>query len=229
VAGVEDTVSNTTTYSAEGARTVRRWRKIFTGAYLAFTVAAAGWALLSLLAVHCGYYVPSEPQGPRIGVAADDPAELRRCHRSLERLLVDLHDTTFSLQARALKYDIDPATEWRNWSRAWTQRWRQVNHRCRLSEPGDGPRPILERMRPVHAALAELQLGYSGVVDRFIERYADRLRQLRSELRTIRALIDRQRKRRSGGRPPMPAASAGEEPQRPPPASSGGPPPPRGT
>ncbi|MCA9673326.1 MAG: hypothetical protein KC503_47375 [Myxococcales bacterium] len=191
--------------SAEAApsseQTVRRWRKAFYSIYLAFTVLAGLWALLSMLSVHCGWRPPSAAaalRGPRIINKGDNPDELRRCHQRLERLLTDLHHKTFTLQARTLKYPkIDPAVEWRNWSKAWRARWRELDRRCRLSElAGSGKSKEIDRMQAIHRVLAELQLGYSGVVDRFVERFADRLRGLRKDLAAVRAMIDQRGARR---------------------------------
>jgi hypothetical protein len=185
-------------------RTVRRWRKAFYSLYLTFTVLAGLWALLSLLSVHCGWQsmaalgAAAARRGPRISASADNPHELRDCHRRLERLLTDLHQETFTLQARALKHrKTDPAAEWRNWSKAWRARWRELDRRCRLSElSGSGKSKEIDRMHAIHSVLAELQLGYSGIVDRFVERFADRLRGLRKDLAAVRAMIDQRRARR---------------------------------
>jgi hypothetical protein len=53
-------------------------------------------------------------------------------------------------------------------------------------------------MAAIHSTLAELQRSYSGVMDRFIETYSDRLRKLRKDLSEVRALIDRRKAPRAG-------------------------------
>jgi len=175
-------------------RTVRRWRHLFTGIYLVITVGAVLWVLLSILALHCGHYRPALA-GPKIGARADDPKELRRCQRDVERLLVDLNEETFKLQGRALRYEFDPDAEWRNWSYAWRHRWQAVARRCRLGE-GEVGSPELEELESVHAVLAELELSYGEVIERFVERHLHRIRQLRGQLERVQEMIDRRERRR---------------------------------
>ncbi|MCB9558338.1 MAG: hypothetical protein H6707_19645 [Deltaproteobacteria bacterium] len=173
-------------------RAVKVWRRVFTGIYLSVTIAAILWTAASLFAFHAGYYRPVVVGKKRISAAADRPDELRSCHTRIDRLLSDLHHKAFSLQARALKYEIHPASEWRNWSQGWKHRWRTVAFRCRLQElAGEKAHPLISRLAEVHDSLAELHLSYSGVVNRFVERYTERLAALRSELQAIRAAIDR--------------------------------------
>lgn len=172
-------------------RTVRRWRRAFFGIYLAFTFAAVVLTFFSVLAVQCGWHTPL-PTGPQIDPNGNNPAELRTCHRDLDRLLRDLHKEAFTVQARALRFDTNPATEWRDWSRQWQLRWRTIAWRCRFRElAGQGTSPAIDRMAAVHSALDELHLAYSGQVDRFIEAYVQRLRKLSKELGEVRATIDR--------------------------------------
>jgi hypothetical protein len=183
-------------------RTVRNWRRLFTGFYLFFTVGATLCALLSILSVHCGLRRPERIAGDRISDTANKPEELRSCHRQLEALLAELHEASFSLQTEALKYKMEPVVEWRNWSESWRHRWEAVGVRCRLRElAGAGVSPALNRMEGVHAELAELQLAYSDVAERFVDGYVERLRRLRADLTEVRGLIDSQRApaRGSGG------------------------------
>lgn len=175
-------------------RTVRAWRRLFIGVYLVFTAGATLVALLSILAVHCGYRTPAKIKGARISADADKPEELRSCHKELVGLLGELHSKTFALQADALKYRTEPVTEWRNWSASWRHRWEAVGVRCRLSElAGAGVSQPIDRMETVHAALAELQLAYNDVAERFIDGYVERLRQLRADLAAVRQMIDSRR------------------------------------
>jgi hypothetical protein len=177
--------------------TVRRWKRILLGIYLLFTGVAVIWAFASLVAFNCGgHAVPVK--GPRISPAADNPKELRACHKKLERLLTDLHEETFALQANALRYRTDPAAEWRNWSEAWKLRWQALRWRCRLDElGGSGVSPAIDQMAAIHAALEELRLSYTGLVDTFIERYTERLQNLRKDLAAVRTTIDRRHARRN--------------------------------
>jgi hypothetical protein len=167
---------------------IRRWKRIFLGIYLSFTVVVCLLTLLSILVVHCGGR-PAPLTGPRITERAK-PDEIRSCHRDLERLATDLHRETFSIQAKALRYETDPATEWRNWSGAWQNSWRSLGWRCRLQDD-QGGNPALEKMASIHGALRDLQHSYSGVMDRFMESYAQRLRRVRRELTDVRTMIDR--------------------------------------
>jgi len=153
---------------------------------------------VSLLAVAFGGARLPPVKGPRIDESGARPDEIRACHRDLERLLTDLHHETFAIQAKALRYDTDPATEWRNWSDSWDGRWRTLDWRCRLSELTGRGIPAIDRMAAIHSTLAELQRSYSGVMDRFIETYSDRLRKLRKDLSEVRALIDRRKAPRAG-------------------------------
>ena len=174
-------------------RTIRRWRRAFLGIYLTVTVGAGLLALLSMLSVHLGVreLIPVAAGGPVIRATANEPKELRACHRELERLLLSLHEETFVMQGRALKYKIDPAAEWHNWSNAWRGRWQTVQRRCRLRELGGaGVSKEIDRMAAIHDGLGELQLSYTGVMDRFLERYVDRLRRLRADLTAVRDMID---------------------------------------
>ncbi|MFH1130039.1 MAG: hypothetical protein V1754_01810, partial [Pseudomonadota bacterium] len=94
--------------------------------------------------------------------------------------------------AIALKYDTDPATEWRNWSGGWRFRWRALNRRCRLNQlAGAGVSEEIDKMYEIHSSLAELQLSYTDVMDRFVEQYVERLQKLRLELKEVRSMIDR--------------------------------------
>jgi hypothetical protein len=161
---------------------------VLLGVYLAFTGVAGALTFFSILVVHCGGR-PTPLTGPRIAESAK-PDEIRLCHRDLERLATDLHNETFSIQAKALRYETDPATEWRNWSEAWQNRWRLLGWRCRLQDDLGGNK-ALEKMASIHGALRDLQHSYSGVMDRFIETYAQRLRRLRRELTDVRTMIDR--------------------------------------
>jgi hypothetical protein len=185
-------------------RTVRRWKRAFFGIYLAFTFAAAALAFFSVLSVHCGWH-STPPAGPQISPGADRPEELRTCHRDLDRLLRDLHKEAFTVQARALRFDTNPATEWRDWSKQWQLRWRTIAWRCRFRElAGQGMSPAIDQMAAVHTALDELHLGYSGQVDRFVDAYVQRLRKLSKELGEVRATIDRRSRPHAAA--PSPAA-----------------------
>lgn len=187
---------------------MRSWRRLFIGVYLGFTVGATLVALLSILAVHCGYRTAEQLVGDRISDKADKPEELRSCHKELAGLLADLHQKTFALQAEALKYDMEPVTEWRNWSASWRHRWEAVRERCRLRElAGRGVSAPLDRMESVHATLSELQLAYNDVAERFIEGYVERLRLLRTELAVVRGMIDSRREA-----PPTPPVREGTGP-----------------
>lgn len=182
------------------SRTVRRWRRIFLGLYLAFTVGAALLGFFSILAYQLGANRLPVHTGRQISARANNPWELRDCHQRLERLATDLHKETFTLQSQALKFETDPAVEWRNWSVQWQHRWQQLDHRCRLSELSvQGVSAEIDKMAAIHRSLDELQLSYSGVVNTFVERYVERLRTLRSELTQVRGMIDR---RKPGATPP---------------------------
>ena len=172
-------------------RTIRRWRRAFLAIYLVFTFGAVVLTGVSVLAVTFGGAPLPPVKGPRIDERGAKPDEIRACHRSLERLLTDLHHETFAIQAKALRYDTDPATEWRNWSQAWNGRWRTLDWRCRFSELSGRGMPAIDRMAAIHSTLAELERSYSGVMDRFIETYSDRLRKLRRDLSELRSMIDR--------------------------------------
>ncbi len=79
-------------------KTVRLWRRIFLGLYLAFTLGACLLAFLSILAYQLGAHEPPVKRGRRIMASADNPKELRDCHKRLERLATELHKETFTLQ-----------------------------------------------------------------------------------------------------------------------------------
>jgi hypothetical protein len=172
-------------------RTERLWRRIFLGLYFVFTLGTVIYTALSVIMILCGgRAVPVK--GPRISERADNLDEVRACHKDLERLLADLHRETFTIQARALRFDIDPAAEWHNWSQSWAMRWRTLDWRCRFSDiRGRGISAEIDKMASVHHDLEELQRSYSQVMDRFIAAYADRLHNLRKDLVSIRAMIDR--------------------------------------
>jgi hypothetical protein len=159
-----------------------------------FTFGAVVLTAVSVLAVTFGDPLPPV-KGVRIGEQGDNPDEIRACHHELERLLTDLHNETFAIQTKALRFDTDPATEWRNWSEAWRGRWRNLDWRCRLSQLSGRGKPVFDRMAAIHSTLAELQRSYSGVMDRFIDTYSDRLRRLRKDLSEVRSMIDRERHR----------------------------------
>ena len=181
----------------QATKIIARWRRVFFGLYLVFVVGSTLVVFFSILTVHAGVYdVPVT--GKRIDEGGDNPDQLRRCHQRLARLLTDLHKETFTLLASAQKFETDPATEWTNWSRNWRHRWKLLDHRCRLSElAGQGVSPEIDKMANVHAALDELHISYTGVVNTFADRYVDRLRKLKDEVATVRAMIDRRRRRSS--------------------------------
>jgi hypothetical protein len=172
---------------------VRRWRRIFLGLYIGLVVVASLVTFFSVAAVNFGFHrVPIK--GTQISAKADQPKELRDCQRRLERLLNDLHRETFTLLAKAQRFGLNVATEWRNWSSDWRHRWRVLDWRCRLSELADkGVSPEIDKMAEIHGALDELHISYSGVVSTFAERYVDRLRNLRQEVDEVRAMINRRR------------------------------------
>jgi hypothetical protein len=183
---------------------------------LGITAIAFIWSFISVLSVHCGFS-RNEPvfRGRRINATANDPGELRRCHRDVAGLLSRLHRKSYELQARALKYKTDPAVEWRSWSRAWRQRWQVVDHRCRLSElGGTGKSPVIDKLHHVHRELDRLQHAYDGVIDRYIKHHARRLKRLRGTLRAIRDTIERRKAKAALGSPagsgaaPAPASGA---------------------
>jgi|GEM_PF-5645696 len=179
------------------APTIRRWRRIFTGIYIAFCATTAVVLLASILVVRFADH-PVSTQAKQIDITGTVAKELRRCHRDLDRLLVDLHKETFDLQTRALQFDINPATEWRNWSRVWRLRWRTLSHRCRLSElSNSNTNPEITKMYQIHSAISELQWSYTVVMERFVDRHMDRLRALRRDLAVVRKMIDR-RKNKDG-------------------------------
>lgn len=180
-------------------RTVRAWRRLFIGVYLVFTAGATLVALLSILAVHCGFRTPPKIKGDRISARGDKPEELRSCHKELVELLGELHNKSFALQADVLKYKVEPVAEWRNWSASWRHRWEAVGVRCRLADlAGTGVSAPIDRMEGIHAALAELQLAYTDVAERFIEGYVERMRQLRADLAAVRRMIDSRRHASAG-------------------------------
>lgn len=169
--------------------TVRRWKRIFFGIYLVLTGCIVVWAFCSIVMALFGDR-PLPVKGPRISPAADNPRELRACQEELGHLLTDLHRDTFQLQAMALRFDLDPASEWGNWSKAWRFRWNAVDWRCRLSSlSGQGISPAIDAMAQIHGELDELQISYSGVVNNFIERYVERLYKLKNDLDAVQKMI----------------------------------------
>jgi len=173
----------------------RLGRKTFLWGYIAFTSVMALWMTLSVLQVHAGFHKPRQPfKGEKISVRADNPDELRRCHRDIQHLLRDLHDQTFTLQAKALKFDINPATEWRNWTQAWRKRWSIIGSRCRLDELSSTSQEI-DALNQIHDALSELQLSYTDVMDRYIERFSRRLREQQLQLERVSKQIEGRVKR----------------------------------
>jgi len=165
---------------------------VFFGFYLAFTGIAAAWSFASLVAFNFG--IRTKPvKGPRISADAANVKELRSCNKKLERLLKDLHKETFKLQGQALKFRTDPAAEWRYWAEGWRVRWNAVAYKCRLGElSGQGINEAIDKMAEIHSALDELQLSYTGLVDKFIERYVERLRKLHADLDMVHQSIERQ-------------------------------------
>jgi hypothetical protein len=194
-------------------RAARRWKRAFFGIYLAFVFAAVTLTFFSVLAVHCGWR-PVPLHGRQISANGHNRAELRECHRDLQKLLSDLHREAFTVQARALRFDTNPAAEWRNWSAAWQLRWRTLDWRCRFRELAGSDRPEIAKMAAIHGALDELHHAYSGQVDRFIETYVQRLRRMSRELADVRAMIDRRPKRQSQAQATPSAASGATEPAR---------------
>lgn len=179
------------------------------GVYILVTAVATIWSFISVLAVHCDFGTKRPHlRGPRIHVSAQDVQDLRRCHQRVEKLLLELHRESYELQARALKYKIDPASEWRNWSEAWRGRWRVVDWRCRLGElGGKGVSAELDQLYEVHRALDGLQMAYSGVMDRFVEQHSRRLRALHAKLRKIRDAIEGRAKSQALAPPKTPSGA----------------------
>ena len=186
-------------------RAARIGRKMGWGVSLGITAVASVWSFISVLAVHCGFSGEKPVVvGWRITPSADKPAELRRCHRYVAGLLRDLHKESYDLQARSLKFDIDTAAEWRNWSAAWGRRWTAVGRRCRLKElSGTGKSPTIDAPNDVHQELDRLRHAYDGVMARYVEHHARRLKRLRRTLTSIRNTIDRRSHRKGAGRPPL--------------------------
>ncbi|MBK8480510.1 MAG: hypothetical protein IPL40_04975 [Proteobacteria bacterium] len=172
-------------------RCVRRWRVGTQVVHLVATVALCLWVAASVVATHAGAY-ENKPavSAPRISSRADNPEELIDCQRRLQGLLTELHQEAFALQARAVRFGFDPGGEWANWTEGWRWRWQLVAHRCRLEELANrGVSPAIDLLAEVHRALDELQLSYSDVVYRFIDRYLERLRHLNQQLTRARSLI----------------------------------------
>lgn len=201
---------------------VRRWRIGVQAAHLAGTIALCAWVVASVVATHAGAY-ESRPAAsePRISSSADNPEELSDCQIRLQRLLNELHQEAFTLQARAVRFGFDPAGEWANWTEAWRWRWQLVAHRCRLDElANQGVSPALDLLAEVHRALSELQVSYTEVVDRFVDRYLERLRHLNQQLTRARALIAagrraKPRHARPSPQPVIPSPQPAEPPRDP--------------
>lgn len=174
---------------------IRRWRQGGQVVHLVGTIALCLWMVASVIATHAGAY-EGQPaaSGPRISSSTNKPEELSDCQTRLQRLLTDLHQEAFTLQARALRFRFDPSNEWANWTAAWRWRRQIVAYHCRLDEEGEqGVSPAHGLLAEVHRALGELQVSYSETVDRFVDRYLDRLRHLNDQLARARALIDASR------------------------------------
>lgn len=196
--------------SEEVQRKVRRWRRLFQSVYFALTIALCVWTLASLLAVRLGLRAPEvKLHRPMIHASGADPAELRSCANEVDALLTDLFNETSSLAGTAIKYKVPPNVEWKDWAAAWRHRWNRTDRRCRLSEVGGtGAVPELDILRQVHEELDQLELGYGEVVDRFLDRFVERLRRLRAEIAHARELIERRR----GKKPRASAAFSGATP-----------------
>ncbi|MCK5796659.1 MAG: hypothetical protein KAI47_05730 [Deltaproteobacteria bacterium] len=174
-------------------RAAKLGRTMGWGISLGLTAVALVWSFISILSVHCGFS-RDEPvfRGHPISPRADNPKELRRCHRDVSGLVSSLHDEIFNVQTKALKFNTDPGVEWRNWSTAWRRRWAVVGRRCRLAElAGQDVNPIIDELYEVHEEVSHLQHAYDGVMARFIEPHARRLERLRSQLRVLRNTIEK--------------------------------------
>ena len=168
------------------------------GVYLAFTLTMVAWTAASLVVANFEDR-SGTPKGPRIKATADDPKQLRKCLKNLKRLLDDFEKESLTLQGRALKYDMNPAAEWRNWSKRWKTRGVKLGWRCRLNELlGTDTSPVIDKMAEVHLALNDLHSSTSSVVVGYMEHYVKRLRTLRKKMSAVRTMVDRQdpRKRR---------------------------------
>ena len=168
------------------------------GVYLVFTLAIVAWTTASLVVANFGDR-RGEPKGPRIRASANNPKELRKCLEILKRLLDDFEKEPLTLQGRALKYDMNPAAEWRNWSKRWKMRGVKLDWRCRLNElSGTDTNKVIDKMADVHLALNDLHTSTTSMVGEYMDHYVKRLRTLRKKMSAVRTMVDRQdpRKRR---------------------------------
>ena len=172
--------------------TVRLWKRLLIGVYLVFTLFIVAWTTASLVVANFG-----EPtvklKGPRIKASADDPKELRKCIKNLQRLLDDFEKESLTLQGRALKYDMNPDAEWSNWSERWKMRGNKLSYRCRLDElSGAEVNPAIDKMAEVHLALGDLHNSSTSVVKGYMGQYVKRLRTLRKKMSAVRTMVDQQ-------------------------------------
>ena len=158
---------------------------------MTFTLAVVLWVSGTLIVAN---FAPpaAELKGRRIKPTGDDPRELRRCLGRLARLLDDFERESLTLQGKALKYDMNPVTEWQNWSRRWKMRGRRLEYRCRFRELSGSKNQAVNDMAEIHLALNDLHVTSTSVVSSYMEQYVIRLRTLRKKMTAVRTTIDRQ-------------------------------------
>ena len=162
------------------------------GVYLVFTLSIVVWTTASLVVANFGERT-GKIKGPRIKATANDPKQLRKCIKNLARLLDDFEKESLTLQGRALKYDMNPQAEWKNWSKRWKTRGNKLSYRCRLDElSGADVNPAIDKMAEIHLALGDLHSSSTSVVNGYMGHYVKRLRTLRTKMSAVRTMVDQQ-------------------------------------
>jgi len=129
------------------------------------------------------------------GPKAPSPTDLLQCNDDVRHLLEDLVDKPAELMHLAGQ-DV-PGTElgraWEAFSHDWDRRWATVNTQCQFDELADtGLGPAFDRMAWVHRNLPRLKLQYREMMQRFTDRQAETLAEMRVALEKSRSLLHEQ-------------------------------------
>jgi hypothetical protein len=134
-------------------------------------------------------------RGSGTGPRPPTPTDLLQCNDDVLHLLEDLVDTPAELMHLAGQGV--PGTElgraWEGFSHDWDRRWATVNTQCQFDELADtGLGQAYDRMAWVHRNLPRLKLQYRETMQRFTDRQAETLAEMRDALDKSRRLLHEQ-------------------------------------
>ncbi len=160
----------------------RRYRQVLAAIYA--TTIAAGCVLLAGSVVEQLFFRPVRQLDGHLSADDPSPADLLRCQHDVQDLQSQLARTVAQLLVSpTLGKPDELGRHWEEFSRAWDERWQQVNAWCRFEEVADSKLSgAYHRMARVHADLQPMHLKYQSLLVRFEEEQAAQLAEMRRVL-----------------------------------------------